>query len=134
MTNAKMHQRPAYRIRQCSDRERSRQASNCCASVWFKRLIVLSTSSHAHEGLGHFSHFMGARPSDKHLAESFRNVRFLATVAFKRLGVELTFTISGHVDLLQLTSGCHQITGVGAQALAFALGAAFSPCGSNERI
>jgi hypothetical protein len=67
--------------------------SNCWVSVWFKRLIVLATSSDSHEGLGHFSHFVGTRPSDKHLRESFGNVRFIAAVAFKGLRVELARAI-----------------------------------------
>jgi hypothetical protein len=75
-----------------------------------------------------------ACPGHKHLGESFRNVRFIATVAFKGLRVELAFTVSGHVDLLEPTSRGHQITRVGAIAIAFALGTTFAPGGSNEGI
>jgi hypothetical protein len=47
-------------------------------------------------------------------------MRFVATVAFKRLSVELTFSVSGDFDLLEPTSRCHQIAGVGAVAIALA--------------
>jgi hypothetical protein len=59
---------------------------------------------------------------------------FIATVVFKGLGVELTFTISGHFDVFEPTGRCHQITGVGAVAIAFAFGAAFSPGRPDEGI
>jgi hypothetical protein len=61
-------------------------------------------------------------------------MRFIATVPLKGLGVKLTFTISGNLHILDPTSGCHQITAVVAIAIAFALGATFSPGGSDERI
>jgi hypothetical protein len=51
------------------------------------------TGSHAHEGLGHCPHLLSADPSDKHLCQSFCNMRFIAAVAFERLSMELTFTI-----------------------------------------
>ncbi len=72
-------------------------------SVWFRRLIVLPTSSDSHQRLGHFPDLVGARPGDKHLGESFRNMGFIATVAFKDLRVELAFTVSGHVEPLDPT-------------------------------
>jgi hypothetical protein len=76
-----------------------------------------------------------ARPGDKHLGEPFRNVGFIAKVSFKRLRVELTFPISGHVDVLKPTRGGHQIAAVGgAVAIPFALRATLSPRGSNELI
>ena len=59
-------------------------------------------------------------------------MRLIATVAFKGLGVELTFPISGHFQILEPTCRGHQITSVGAEALAFAVGTAFSPGGPNE--
>jgi hypothetical protein len=40
--------------------------------------------------------------------------------------VELTFAISGHLDLLKPAAGCHQITSIGAVAIAFALRTALS--------
>jgi hypothetical protein len=84
--------------------------------------------------LGDFSDLLGTRPGDKHLGQSFRNVGFIALVAFKRLGVELTFPISGHVDVLKPTRGGHQIARVVAVAVSFALGTTLSPRGSNELI
>jgi hypothetical protein len=73
-----------------------------------------------------------ARPGDKHLGESFRNVRFIATVAFKRLGVELAFPISGDLDLFEPTRGRHQITKIGAIAIPLAFGTTLSPSHSEE--
>jgi hypothetical protein len=58
-------------------------------------------------------------------------VGFITTVAFKDLGAELTLPISGDFDVLKPTGGCDQITGVGAVAIAFAFGTAFSPGGSK---
>ena len=92
------------------------------------------TGSDPHQRLGHFSYFVGARSGHEHLRQSFGDVRFKATVAFKGLRVELTFTISGHFHLLQPTRRCHQVSRVRAVAIAFALGTAFSPLGSNEGI
>ena len=62
-------------------------------SVWLRRLIVLATSSHCQQRLGHFSDLVGTRPGDNHLGQSLGNVGFIARVSFKRLGVELTFPI-----------------------------------------
>src|SRR5690348_7806833 len=58
----------------------------------------------------------------------------VAAVAVKDLRVELPFAISGHVDQLDPTCGCHQVTAVVAVAIAFALGATFSPSHANERV
>jgi hypothetical protein len=90
--------------------------------------------SHSQQRLGHFSYLMGARPSDEHLRQSFCNMRFIAPVAVKRLGVELALPISRHLDIFEPASGCDQIAGVGAVAIAFALGTTFSPRGSDESI
>src|SRR6266700_7508579 len=92
------------------------------------------TGSHSHQGLRDFPNLVGTRPGDKHLGESFGNVRFIATVAFKRLGVELPFPISGDVDIREPTSRCPQITRVGTVAVPFALGAALSPARSNKLV
>src|SRR6266851_6894095 len=92
------------------------------------------TGSDSQQGLSHFPHLMRAHPSHEHLCQSFSDMRFIATVALKGLGMELTFTISGDLDLLEPTRRCGQITAVGAVAIAFTLGTAFSPCGSNEGI
>lgn len=59
---------------------------------------------------------------------------FETTIAVKDLRVELTLPISGNVDVLKPTAGCDKITSVGAEALAFAFGTAFSPGGSDEGI
>ncbi len=84
------------------------------------------TRSNAHQGLSHFPNLVGACPGDKHLREPFCNVWFIATVPFKCLRVELTFTISGDFDILDPTSGRDQIASVGAVAVSFTLGAALS--------
>ncbi len=59
---------------------------------------------------------------------------FIAAVTVKDLGMELTFPISGDVNILEPTSGGHQIAHVGAVAVPFALGATLTPGGSNEGI
>src|SRR5260370_23462036 len=90
--------------------------------------------STSHEGLSDFANLVGARASHEHLRQPFCDVWFIATVTFKRLGVELTFPISGHFEILEPTSRGHQITGVGAVAIAFALGTTLSPGRFNELI
>jgi hypothetical protein len=84
--------------------------------------------------VGDFPHLVGARASHEHLGESFGNVRFIAAVAFKRLGVEWAFPISGNFDVLEPTRRGDQIAGIGAVAMPFALGATFCPSYSNELI
>src|SRR5438105_11852553 len=59
---------------------------------------------------------------------------FIATVAFKNLGVEVAFPVSWHFDILKPTGRGDQITAVEAVAIAFALGVAFSPSHADERI
>jgi hypothetical protein len=39
----------------------------------------------------------------------FSDMAFIAAVPVKNLGMELTFTISGDVNILEPTSGGHQI-------------------------
>src|SRR5437764_15325571 len=63
------------------------------------------TRSHSHQGLGHFPDLMSTHPGHEHLCEPLSHLRFIATVAFKRLCVKLTLTISGDFDLLEPTSG-----------------------------
>lgn len=53
---------------------------------------------------------------------SFRYMGFIATVAFKRLHVELTFTISGDFDLFEPISGWYQIASVVAVAVSLRFG------------
>ena len=65
---------------------------------------------------------------------SFGNVGFIATIAFKRLCMKWAFPISRNFDLLQPTSGGHQITGIGAIAIPFAFGTTLSPGCSNELV
>ena len=75
-----------------------------------------------------------ACPSHKHLDESFRNVWFIATVAFKGLRMELTLAVSGDLNILEPASGGHQVARVVAVAIPFALGGTLSPGRSNELI
>jgi hypothetical protein len=77
---------------------------------------------------------MGARPGDEHLGEPLGNVWFIATVAVKCLGVEVTFPISGDVDIRDPTRRGHQVACVVAVAIPFALGATLSPSRSNELV
>src|SRR6266566_4644795 len=92
------------------------------------------TRSKTHQGLGYFSYFVGTHPSDKHLGKSFSNVRFIATVAFKRLGVELAFPVFGHLEIFDSTRRCRQITRVSPIAIPFSFGTALTPRSSNEGI
>jgi hypothetical protein len=57
---------------------------------------VLPTSSDSHEGFGDFSDRVGAHSGHEHLHQPVGDVGFIATVAFKGLGVELTRAVSGH--------------------------------------
>src|SRR5437764_2905364 len=66
--------------------------------------------SDSHEGVCHFSDFAGACPSDKHLRQALCHLLFIPTRAIKELGVELSFTISGYFQILDLTRGGGQIT------------------------
>jgi hypothetical protein len=59
---------------------------------------------------------------------------FIAAVPVEDLCMELTFTISGDVNILEPTSGGHQIAQVGAVAIPFALRTPLCPSGSNEGI
>jgi hypothetical protein len=74
----------------------------------------------------------GARPRDKHLRQAFCHLRFVATIAINQLGVELSFPVSGHFQLLDLTGGGRQITRIAAVAVAFAFGGTLSPLGSHK--
>src|SRR6266700_2114892 len=76
--------------------------------------------SDAHQGVGDFSYLMGTRSGHEHLRQPFCNMGLIATVALKGLRVKLSFTISGHLDLLEPTRGCHQIAAVGAITVLFA--------------
>src|SRR5215472_13863077 len=64
----------------------------------------------SHERVSHFSHFVGAGPRDKHLRQALCHLLFIATIAIKELGMELSFTVSGHLQVLDLTGGRCQIT------------------------
>src|SRR5438270_3612088 len=92
------------------------------------------TGSDSHERLGHFSHLLGACSCYEHLRQPFGYMRFIAAVPLKHLGMELAFPVSGHFDILEPARSTDQITGVVAIAIAFALGAAFSPSHADERI
>jgi hypothetical protein len=92
------------------------------------------TGSDSQEGLGHFSYFMRACPSYKHLGQSFGDMGFIATVAVKDLRVELAFTVSRHFDLFDATCSGDQIAGVGAVAIPCALGAVLAPAHADERV
>src|SRR5260370_42105542 len=65
--------------------------------------------SDAHQGLGDFSYFMGTRSGHEHLRQPFCDMVLIATVALKGLRLNLSFTISRDLDLLEQTSGCHPI-------------------------
>jgi hypothetical protein len=56
-----------------------------------------------------------------------RNVGFVATIAVKHLGMEVTFPVSGHLDILDPTRRGHQITAGEAVAIAVAAAGCFLP-------
>src|SRR2546421_3014432 len=89
--------------------------------------------SDSHESLGHFSDLVRARASHKHLGEPFCNVGFITAVALKGLRVKLPFTVSGDFHVLKSASRGDQVARVVTVAVAFALGIALSPRGSDER-
>jgi hypothetical protein len=74
------------------------------------------------------------RASYKHLGESLGDLRLIAAVALKDLCVELALTISRNLQLLDPTSRCDQVAGVGPVALSFAFRAALSPADSDEGV
>jgi hypothetical protein len=53
--------------------------------------------------LSHFSYFVGAHPSDEHLGQSRCHLRLIATVAIKDLGMEVAFSISRNLKILDGT-------------------------------
>src|SRR6266852_1428566 len=123
-----------YTMRQCVWRGRSRQASNCWVSVWLRRLIVLALGATPSNVWATSPTLWVLVPATNIPVASLGNVRFIAAVAFKGLRVELTGAVSGHVDLLEPTRGGHQIAGVVAVAVPFALGATLAPGRSNKLV
>ncbi len=77
------------------------------------------TGSNSHERLDHFPYLVGARSGHEHLGESFGNVWFIPTVAFKGLRMKLTLTISGNLQVLDPTRGSDEIAVIEAVAIAF---------------
>ena len=73
---------------------------------WLRRLIVLPTSSDSQQGLSHFSHLVGARPSHKHLGQPIGDLRLIAAVALKYLGVELALAIAGNLQRFNAARRC----------------------------
>src|SRR5947207_12320310 len=92
------------------------------------------TGSYPQQRLSHFSHFMRTRSRHEHLGEPLSDMGFIVTIAFKGLGVELAFPISRYFQIFDPSRRCRQITRVRPIAIAFALGTALPPGGSNERI
>src|ERR1035441_9891089 len=58
------------------------------------------TRHNSHQRFSDFSHFMSTGATHKHLRQCFRHLRFIALVAFEDLTVKCTFSISGHVEIL----------------------------------
>src|SRR5437764_626675 len=78
------------------------------------------------ERLSHFSDFVGAGPTDKHLGHALCHLLFVPTIAIKELGVKLAFPVAGHFQVLDLTRGGRQIPPIAAVAVAFAGGGTLS--------
>src|SRR6266699_163324 len=87
--------------------------------------------SHSHEGGSNLSDFMGARPTHKHLGQRFSNLRLIAVIALKHLAVKLPFSISGDLEIFNVSRRGYQIARVGTIAVSTAIGSAFSPGCSN---
>jgi len=78
---------------------------------------------------------MGAHSCNKHVGESFRNVRFIAVIVLKGLRMKLALSISRNFDVVEPTSGCDQVAaGIGAIAVPCAFGTALSPGDSNKLV
>jgi hypothetical protein len=92
------------------------------------------TWGHSQQGLGHCSYFVGACAGHEHLGEALSDLGLIATIALEDLSVELTFTISGHAQVLNPTRGGHQITCIVPIAISFTLGTALPPADSDERV
>lgn len=58
---------------------------------------------------------------NEHLCQSFCNVWLIATVLLKGLRVELPGAVSRYIEVFDRAVARHQVTGVGAVAIAFAL-------------
>src|SRR6266487_180142 len=123
-----------YTMRQCSSRGRSRHASNCCVSVWLRRLIALALGATPSNVWATSPTLWVLVPDTNIPVASFGNVRFITAVAFKSLRVEVPFTISGNFEIFDAARRCCQIARVVAVAISFALGAAFSPSHADKRI
>src|SRR5437016_9008587 len=103
------------------------QAATTPGFQLFRQAVIEPTDgtgagSDSHEGLSHFSNFVGARPTAKHLRQAFCHLLFITTRAIKELGVELSFTVSGHFQILDPTRGGCQITARAAVAVSFPFG------------
>src|SRR5438876_10847182 len=96
--------------------------------------MSLATSSHSHQRLGVFPHLMRAHSGYQHLRQPLGHLRFIAAVALEDLRMELTFTISGHLHILNPARRGDQVTGVVPVAIAIAFGAALAPADSDERV
>src|SRR5579859_5827327 len=89
------------------------------------------TRGHSHQCLSHFSHLLSTHSCYKHLRQTLCHLRFIAAVAFKRLGMELSFSISRNVKVFDGTRRSRQIPRVGPIAVAFPLRGTLSPTGSQ---
>ncbi len=102
MTNAEMH---AIQVQDTPVRLQRALAPGF--KLLGERLIQAAdragAGSDAHQGVGDFSYLMGTRSGHEHLRQPFCNMGLIATVALKGLRVKLSFTISGHLDLLEPT-------------------------------
>jgi hypothetical protein len=91
------------------------------------------TGGNSYERLSHFSHFLGADSSHKHLGQSLGYLWFIALVAVKNLGMELPFSISGDFQVFDGTQTPVAKSRMSRPiTIAFALGSGLSPGGSQE--
>ena len=73
-------------------------------------------------------------PGYEHLRESFGDVWFIATIAFKGLCMKLTLAISGNLQIFDATRGSDEIAVIEAVAISFPFGTTLSPADSNEAV
>jgi hypothetical protein len=96
--------------------------------------MATSTWGNSHQGFSHCPYFVGACASNEHVGQALGHLRLIATIALEDLGMEPALTIAGNLQVLDPARRGDQITSVGAVTIALALGTAFSPPDSDERV
>src|SRR5258708_13205564 len=121
-----------YTTREWACKGRCCHVSYCSVKLWVKRLTALARCRSSHQRLAYFPYLLSTHPSNEHLGESFCHLGFIAVVAFKSLGVKLSFSISGDVELFDGTRRSQKRSGVAAIAISPAFFCRLSPGGTKK--